>query len=143
MQTFLPYPSFELSAASLDSRRLGKQRSEAIQIFLALKYPRTYGWSNHTAVQMWKGYENALLLYAEKVCLEFRRRGYNDLVYLEASQRRLKLKTQLEIPHWIGNEEFHSSHRAALLHKDYEFYSAYGWDEEPSLNYVWPKGKED
>ncbi|MBP2034853.1 hypothetical protein J2Z77_000637 [Streptomyces avidinii] len=30
MQTFLPFPSFDASAAVLDVRRLGKQRGEAV-----------------------------------------------------------------------------------------------------------------
>jgi len=143
MQTFLPYPSFQASAECLDSQRLGKQRSESIQIFLALQYPRTYGYANHTAVRMWKGYEAALLAYNLEICKEFRRRGYNDLVYLETKVRLTKLNQPLaQLPHWIGDEAFHSSHRAALLFKNYDFYSRYGWKEVPSLNYVWPTGKE-
>lgn len=140
MQTFLPFPSFELSASVLDSTRLGKQRIEAIQIFLALKYPRGYGWQNHPAVKMWKGYENALLLYAQKIALEYRRRGYLDSIYLEASQRRLKLKTEFVRPPWLGNDRFHTSHRAALLAKNYEHYSQFGWKESPAIDYFWPKG---
>jgi hypothetical protein len=30
VQTFLPYPDFAASAATLDSKRLGKQRVEAV-----------------------------------------------------------------------------------------------------------------
>jgi len=37
MQTFLPYPNFDASAAVLDDRRLGKQRVEAKQILLTLE----------------------------------------------------------------------------------------------------------
>lgn len=37
MQTFLPYPSFELSARVLDDKRLGKQRVECLQILKALQ----------------------------------------------------------------------------------------------------------
>lgn len=36
MQTFLPYKSFEQSAACLDNKRLGKQRVEVLQILKAL-----------------------------------------------------------------------------------------------------------
>ena len=39
MQTFLPYPSFELSARVLDDKRLGKQRVECLQILKALQPP--------------------------------------------------------------------------------------------------------
>lgn len=37
MQTFLPYISFEESAACLDYRRLGKQRLEAKQLLNAIQ----------------------------------------------------------------------------------------------------------
>lgn len=37
MNTFLPYPEFDKSAACLDNKRLGKQRVEAWQIYLTLQ----------------------------------------------------------------------------------------------------------
>ena len=43
----------------------------------------------------------------------------------------------VHFPHWLGNEKFHSSHRANLLRKDYEYYSQFGWDENPESPYVW------
>ena len=41
------------------------------------------------------------------------------------------------MPHWLGDEAFHSSHRANLLRKDYKFYSQYEWEEDSSNPYVW------
>ena len=43
MQTFLPYPDFKKSAKCLDYKRLGKQRCESWQIYLALT-KENYGW---------------------------------------------------------------------------------------------------
>ena len=40
-------------------------------------------------------------------------------------------------PHWLGKEEFHSSHRANLLRKDYEYYSQFEWRENSEDPYVW------
>ena len=37
MQTFLPYADFERSAKSLDYKRLGKQRVEAMQLIKAIE----------------------------------------------------------------------------------------------------------
>ena len=62
MQTFLPYQDFAKTAACLDYRRLGKQRIEAKQIYLALTV-KDYGWKQHPAVKMWAGYECLLLIY--------------------------------------------------------------------------------
>src|SRR5512141_1971536 len=62
VQTFLPYADFAESAKALDPKRLGKQRVETIQIVRALTR-ETYGWRNHPAVLMWRGYEEALGRY--------------------------------------------------------------------------------
>ncbi len=54
MQTFLPDPDFTVSAQLLDTRRLGKQRVEALQVLRALTR-ESYGWKSHPAVLMWGG----------------------------------------------------------------------------------------
>ena len=58
MQTFLPYPDFAKSAACLDNKRLNKQIVECYQILRAITDP-TYGWQNHPAVNMWRGFKGA------------------------------------------------------------------------------------
>jgi hypothetical protein len=54
MQTFLPDRDFAVCAATLDNRRLGKQRLEAYQILRTLR-GLSPGWSHHPAVAMWRG----------------------------------------------------------------------------------------
>ena len=78
MQTFLPYPDFTASAQSLDSKRLGKQRVEAIQIMRTLLGISTRGWRNHPAVLMWEGHEAALWRYTDAICTEWVERGYRN-----------------------------------------------------------------
>ena len=137
MQTFLPYRDFTLSAQSLDYRRLGKQRVEALQIFNALsgiptKTGRSYrGWLNHPAVTMWRGYEEALLLYKNKMIEEWILRGYNNTMEM------VGVSENVEMPHWLGKEKLHASHRSNLLRKDFKFYSRYGWNEPDNLEYYW------
>lgn len=77
MQTFLPYSDFKQSAQCLDNKRLGKQRVEALQILKAITDP-SYGWQNHPAVKMWRGYEHALSKYALEICDEWIKRGFKD-----------------------------------------------------------------
>ena len=43
----------------------------------------------------------------------------------------------VEYPDWLGDERFHSSHRANLLRKNFEFYSQYNWTENSESPYVW------
>jgi hypothetical protein len=130
MQTFLPYPEFDKSATVLDRQRLGKQRVEAYQIIRSITFSN--GWSHHPIVKMWTGFENALKLYSNAMVTEWIRRGYRNNMEIYNLNG-----CEIAFPWWLGNDEFHASHRAALLAKNYEYYSKYGWIEEPKIRYVW------
>lgn len=133
MQTFLPYPNFACSAMVLDRQRLGKQRLEAQQILNAIQHGG--GWARHPIVAMWRENVQALRLYHDVMVREWERRGYvsNMVQYLPPP-------SLVVMPPWLGDGEFHASHRAALLHKMPEHYGQFGWTEAPALAYVWPKG---
>ena len=142
MNTFLPYPDFVKSAQCLDYRRLGKQRVEAWQIYLALTKENS-GWQNHPIVKMWKGYEHSLLTYGIIICEEWRERGYKDSLWNkfmeEIYQREIIKKEEYILPKWLGNRKFHSAMRSNLLRKDKEYYSKFGWKEKDNLPYHWIK----
>ena len=135
MQTFLPYEDFAASAEVLDYRRLGKQRVETWQILRALA-GETRGWTNHPASRMWRGYEDALVVYGVKICEEWIRRGYNDSMLERFVQ--LLVPGKVKMPAWLGNQEFHTSHQSNLVRKDPDFYSPIFPDVGPELDYVWP-----
>ncbi|WP_367135624.1 MSMEG_6728 family protein [Saccharothrix sp. HUAS TT1] len=144
MQTFLPCDTFGRSAAALDSRRLGKQRVETLQILRALIWPE-YGWKNHPAVVMWRGFTPALVAYGVAVCDEWRRRGHRDgmrAVLLDYNGGREVswswcLKEGL-LPPWLGDEDLHRSHQSSLLRKDPDFYRPLFPGVPDDLDYVWP-----
>lgn len=46
-----------------------------------------------------------------------------------------------KMPVWFGNEAFHSSHRAALLYKNEDYYRQFNWEELPKYEYIWPVRK--
>ena len=136
MQTFLPYKSFEKSAKVLDWRRLGKQRVEGMQIINAINNPNPQGWKNHPATIMWTPYVDALKHYTNVIIREWISRGYNNnMEFYDVDE--LINDDVVDFPHWLGKEELHSSHRANLLRKDYEYYSQFGWKEDPKSPYVW------
>jgi hypothetical protein len=144
VQTFLPYPGFAESAAVIDDRRLGKQRVETFQVLRAIVWP-TYGWKNHPAVVMWRGFVPALVAYGVAVCDEWTARGRADATreqLLEFSGGRehtwAELLDQGQLPPWIGSEPVHLSHRSALLRKDAEYYRDVFPDVPDDLPYVWP-----
>jgi len=140
MQTFLPYADFKQSAAVLDRQRLGKQRVENLQIMKALLDP-SYGWQNHPAVNMWRDHILSLMDYQVAICNEWTGRGYKDTCLEKSFALINEYKPTYRIgrPSWIGNEQFHISHRSNLLRK---FPEHYGPLFEPNLSanieYYWP-----
>ncbi|WP_432945434.1 MSMEG_6728 family protein [Kribbella sp. CA-253562] len=148
MQSFLPYADFRVTAQVLDPRRLGKQRVETIQILRGLTV-ENYGWRHHPAVKMWAGYEEALVRYGLEICAAWTATGRADTceltlltdlktgcgIALPRSQQELAATGDL--PPWLGDEEFHRSHRSALLQKDPAYYAPL-FDEPTDLPYVWP-----
>ena len=139
MQTFLPYEKFDNSARVLDYRRLGKQRVEAKQILDVLERRKAIrkgdknvkkGWLNHPAVLMWEGYEEALMLYSNAIIDEWLFRGYNN------NLERYLVPKEIVKPPWLGDLNFHASHRSNLLRKDSVYYSQFGWTEPHNLPYI-------
>lgn len=124
MQTFLPCNTFVQCAKSLDWRRLGKQRVEAMQILVALRDPWAVeeyikrrnkqpgnGWMHHSVTRSWAGFELNLRQYLRACILEWIRRGYrNTMVIPEFDAKHNKL------PKW-ATPEFQRSHRQLLYRK--------------------------
>lgn len=148
MQTFLPYPDFRQSLEVLDIKRLGKQRVEALQVVRALQRPG-YGWSNHPAVLMWKGYEEGLACYGLLCCELWVTKGYGDtcaasitkdIGALGISQVRSQegLSEVSALPPWLGDSRLHLSHQSALVRKNPGHYRPYFPDVPANLPYFWP-----
>lgn len=148
MQTFLPYADFEASARALDVKRLGKQRVETIQVVRALTWPG-YGWANHPAVLMWKGFEEALGRYGFVCCDVWTGLGFGDTCAATigadlAAVGITEVRTQAELaeagalPPWLGDPELHRSHQSALVRKDPEHYGPLFPGVPDDVEYVWP-----
>jgi hypothetical protein len=161
MQTFVPLTeSYDDIAKVLDNKRLNKQALEGWQILMVLleldpqgEFRPAKGWKNHPAVKMWRGYEMDLYVYIQAMVKEWKSRGYNSTIGDKARATILRAM-DLEIvkgpstpPPWVRNmslfKDVASSHRTALLSKDYEWYSQFGWGEDPghrpdTYDYIWP-----
>lgn len=140
MQTFLPLPDYKMSADALDSKRLGKQRVEVLQILNAL-HEISYGWQNHPAVRMWRNYEPQLCEYGLTICEVWIARGYKDSCASKI-EKHLDWCTaglyELEKPPWFGDEAFHLSHQSNLIRKDPLYYGPLFPGVPNDLPYVWP-----
>lgn len=129
MQTFLPYPDFTETAKVLDNKRLGKQRSETLILLRG-------GWPKHPAAKMWQGHLYALGLYGLAICDEWVRRGYKDTCKEKISLEMERHKPT-GMPPWLGDPNFHMSHKSNLVRKNPVWYAKY-FDVAPGLPYVWP-----
>lgn len=168
MQTFLtsadPLATFNTTARHLDNKRLNKQALEAWQIMLTnLKldpqgnHRDPKGWYNHPAARMWRGHEALLLSYISSMHDEWATtRGYKSTI-LDKARSTLDVarslgrvdETSAALPTWMTNRDTYericSTHRRALLCKNYSWYSTFNWPEdnghapEPdAYEYVWP-----
>src|SRR5215212_1772687 len=148
VQTFLPYPDFERSARVLDTKRLGKQRVETIQVLRALTRPG-YGWANHPAVLMWRGFEEALGRYGLTCCEVWRELDFGDTCAVTIAEdlrasgfhtvrSQSELAADGALPSWLGDPALHHSHRSALVRKDREHYGPLFADIPDDLPYLWP-----
>lgn len=141
MQVFLPFESFAESAHCLDLKRLCNQRNECLVILRTI-LGESDAWSQHPAVRMWKPYGYVLAEYGLKVCAELYVRGLtsehsNSVPFFQIQSEIVNKKIGHVIrPVWLGNEEFHRSHRSNLLRKDYAWYSRF-FNEPTDLPYVW------
>jgi hypothetical protein len=136
----------------LDVKRLGKQRIEATQILEILlqqpildshnqsivKFDKSLQmWTNHPAVKMWRGHEEWLKSY-QSICIgEWCWRGYTNTIQV------LKPNLIQDPPSWLGQEEFHSSHRSNLIRKNPTHYRQFWPTESNDLEYMWPIGEKD
>jgi hypothetical protein len=155
MQTFVPLPNYIDSMRCLDKTRLGNQVwREGITLIRG-------GWKHHPARKMWQGHEYHLGLYLLAGCDVLKERtgkGYPEI--------RKKIRAEMAKhrntgpPPWLGNEDFHASHRSNLLRKvgeaqrkadetkkerdvqnakyQKEWYQQFNWTEPDNLPYVWP-----
>jgi len=111
---------------------------ETLQILNALHNPDN-GWRHHPVVHMWAGYEQALCSYGLAICEEWvDARGYRDTVAGKI-WKYVDLDAEVKMPLWLGDEDFHRSHRSNLLRKMPEHYRRYWPCERDDLPYVWPE----
>src|SRR5579871_5412727 len=90
----------KVTMAILDTKRLGKQRVEAMQIIEALEgNSKSKTIPNHPATKMWKGYVDALKDYYNCAVQEWIDRGKDNNMDL------FELKEDPEYPPWCDNEK--------------------------------------
>jgi len=161
MQTFLTSTdSFVLVASQLDNKRLHKQTLEGWQSLLTItkldpdgNHRDPKGWWNHPVSRMWRGYETVLVSYINATYFEWRSRGYKSTLLdkvMRTYDRAAELgrvSTDYIFPPWMTDQAYFSTicstHRTALLCKNYDWYRKFNWPEDTGVapltyEYVWP-----
>jgi len=121
---------------------------ETIQVVRALTVP-DYGWRHHPAALMWRGHLEALAAYGLAIVDEWVRRGHADTcaatIAADAAAAGIShirdqsdLAAARGLPTWLGDPDFHRSHRSNLLRKDPQHYGPLFPDVPDDLPYVWP-----
>lgn len=167
MQTFLPLATSDYSeiAKVLDNKRLNKQALEGWQILMVLTklnpeglHREPKGWANHPAVNMWRGHEMQLYEYILAMVEEWKSRGFKSTigdkaqrtVIIAAMKGRISQRSKVLPPWMMFNpyyEQLTSTHRQALLVKDYAWYSQFNWPEDTGVEptdyeYIWPQERK-
>jgi hypothetical protein len=140
MQTFLPFKDFSKSLKCLDQKRLNAQCKEAKQIIDTIELNKK-GWSNHPAVNQWRGYTNCLRYYYNLSAALWNKCKKKDGTPVKQREFLDVNLDKITFPKWLGDERFHLSHRSNLLRKDYDHYSKF-FQGEIDLPYFWPSKEE-
>jgi hypothetical protein len=126
------------TAAALDTARLGKQRTEALQILQHLLDDGPMVGNPH-AYNMWVGWEGHLAFYGMCMAHEWMMRGYDD----NTSYRFKEIiddgdGLHLVFPPWMEDLWMLRSHRSRLVEKLPSHYGALFPNTPANMPYLWP-----
>jgi hypothetical protein len=80
---------------------------------------------------MWRNHVPLLKMYLNASIDEWVSRGFKN------TMDREDIDESVTYPEWWGDKKFHDSHKSNLLKKDFDFYSKYRWNVDPTNPYVW------
>lgn len=122
MQTFVTFKDWSCTAASLDDRRLGKQRVEAAQTLNQL-LTGSGGYPHHPINAAWRGYEYGLAVYGMQMCMEWNtKRRFADTMFFHFKRAVEQMRLEnpdvaFASPPWRGDADVMRSHRSNLIRK--------------------------
>src|SRR5882757_119106 len=134
----MPNIGFFKSLRQLDDDRLSKQRQDALAALQLLLGPKTK--IRHAIMDMWGGYEYVLGVYGMSACSEWQnKRGNRDKIAFDIHALLDGLPKEFDVPPWMGDLDFHRSHRSYLIRKMPEVYEEYRPNTPLNMPLLWPK----
>lgn len=152
MKTYLPYADFDKCAECFTTKRLTKQRHDAMEILYLLSgrnHP-TRGdrfMYNSPPKKVWQHCPLALCEYVLALCDEYEKRtGKPDPIRSRCESRQRWFKdrggpmSRMTNPTFLGSESMQRSHQAILARQDEQHYAEYGFVRCPDDEKVfyWP-----
>jgi hypothetical protein len=87
---------------------------------------------------MWRGYKGALCRYLLAGLDVLKERGQPAEHWRPIIADMLLYAHDDAMPNWLGQRDFHRSHKSNLLRKDPRYYRQFRWTCRPDLPYIWP-----
>lgn len=136
--TLFPHIGFFKSVRPLDDARLSKQRQDALKILKGLMGDPEVPY--HLSQEAWGGFEYALGVYGMTACSEWQnKRHHRDNLAFEIHKILECVPHDLTMPPWMGDLNFHRSHRSYLIRKNPEHYATV-WPNTPeNMPIFWPQ----
>lgn len=126
------------SVTNLEKNKIISNYCDSCKKIQTFNFYKMVPWINHPAVRMWRDGLGCLVRYSFEILEECKKRGFKDTLESKLKDYLYLTQTSPFAPSWLGNERLHSSHRQALLFKNFNWYSKFGWKEQPKYEYYWP-----
>jgi hypothetical protein len=152
MFTYLPYSDFAECARCFSTKRLNKQRHEALEVLYMLSdianpISGRNGFFGSPPKKCWESNVGALIRYGYALCDEWERRmekpdpcrerfvRFKERFYGEGESGSFRRN-----PRWLESQSMHLSHRAILAKQEPEHYAKFGFQRDPADEKVfyWP-----
>lgn len=125
----IPYANFAVTAMVLSDRHLRENIRETIWAHSSARGVLV-GWGRHPLVVEWAEHLDALLVLHDCCVRALYQRGRQSRSHLRLGDEVPTLPGY-SVPENIGNFRFHATQRSQLLFLDHEWYSQWGWTDEP------------
>ncbi len=132
MMIWLPYPDFTKSVSCLNTQHLNRQRANCQVLSKSFISPNR--WNHVPTFKAWKNYYEVFQYYHDVCVKEWVKRGFRTIAVLYEAPKPDKR----DLPWFIGEEQYHASHRSNLLRLDPTYAGIEGWREPSNLPYLWP-----
>lgn len=134
--TLMPSIGFHKSLVLIDDARLSKQRQDVLRILRGIMGEEPW----HISHAGWEGYEYTLGVFGMSACSVWQnQRGHRDSIAFQLHEILEGVPHDLVQPPWIGDLNFHRSHRSYLVRRMPEFYAEKFPNNPEGMPLLWPQ----